>query len=130
MGSTCSKGKGNDQELVIKDYRQTKILIASYTKGLKTQLKEVMTQSNVGGSVTKRLYEDRTESYSTPIHTEVICGGTESAVNEFKDLVKEVVEEGVDFDFVDFPEPEMSEKEKAKPVIKPPDKIIINRKGP
>jgi hypothetical protein len=132
MGSgshICAKGGGNkEEELKLSSYCQKKIVIGSYTRGLKTRLKEVMSQNSVGGYITKTVYTTPDDMHSTPIHTEVVVGGTFSNVEEFAELAKEVVEENIDFEVTAPPMLELSEEEKKKVVIRKTDDRIFNRK--
>eukprot|EP00826_Nyctotherus_ovalis_P045738 TRINITY_DN5090_c0_g1_i4.p1 TRINITY_DN5090_c0_g1~~TRINITY_DN5090_c0_g1_i4.p1 ORF type:complete len:343 (-),score=110.55 TRINITY_DN5090_c0_g1_i4:192-1220(-) len=133
MGSSahcCSRNlTDKEAELKLVSYRQVKILISSYTPGLKTRLKEVMNQNGVGGFIRKTVYTTPDDLRSTPVHTEVIAGGTDAAVNEFSEIAREIVEESVDFDVKAPPMPELSEEEKKKVVIMKTDERIFNRKS-
>jgi len=133
MGSAsqlcAKKGGSKEEELKLSEYHQKKIVIGSYTLDLKKKLKEVMVQHGLGGYITKTVYKTPDNIHSTPIHTELIVGGKFSDVNDFIDIAKEVVEEGIDFEATAPPMLELTEEEKKKVVIRRTDDRIFHRKS-
>lgn len=102
---------------------QFKISIGSYTQGLKTQLKELMIQTGISGTLKKTLYTIYT--HSTPIHTELLITGSESNIDEFIVKAKQVVEDNVSFE-VAVTELNIHE---GKVIIQKTDERISNRRG-
>ena len=127
----CSRDSiGKEEELKLSSYTQIKMSIGSYTIGLKTRLKELMIQNNLGGYIKKTIYSTTTKSnLSTPIHTEIIAGGTDSAINDFKEMIKEVVEENIDHETNPYNDKELSEEDRKKVIIHKTDTRISNRKA-
>lgn len=131
MGAkVCAKSNADrEAELKLSQYRQIKIMISSYTIGIKTKLKEVMAQSGVGGYIVKTVSTSPNDAHSTPVHTEVVAGGTNAAINEFTETAKEIVEDNIDFEVYAPPMPELSEQDKKRVIIKRTDERLFNRKA-
>ena len=126
----CCSSHNSVPEQELRDYKQVKIQIDSYTKGLKSQLKELMMQSGIGGYIQKKAYEgDEGINHISPIHTEIITGGPINSIDEFTDLIPEVVEESVNYEILPYPNPELTERGKLVAVIVKTEPKIINRKN-
>lgn len=121
--------RDKQEEVQLPDYEQIQVIISSYTKGLKTRLREVMIQSSLGGYIQKTVYNFVDEIHDTPIHTQLIAAGKRGSLDHFTGLIKEVVEESVDIDIKPYSSPELSEEEKKTVVIKKTDVHIANRKS-
>eukprot|EP00826_Nyctotherus_ovalis_P053944 TRINITY_DN703_c0_g6_i5.p1 TRINITY_DN703_c0_g6~~TRINITY_DN703_c0_g6_i5.p1 ORF type:complete len:371 (-),score=95.25 TRINITY_DN703_c0_g6_i5:45-1157(-) len=126
----CNRnGPIKEEEIKLSTYKQIKVQIGSYTIGLKTRLKELMAQCGVGGVIRKTVHVTPDSIHSTPVYTEVVAGGTEAAVAEFVEIVKEVVEDDIDFEVKSPPMPDLSEESKKKAIIQKTSARIYNRKG-
>eukprot|EP00826_Nyctotherus_ovalis_P049868 TRINITY_DN6056_c0_g1_i6.p1 TRINITY_DN6056_c0_g1~~TRINITY_DN6056_c0_g1_i6.p1 ORF type:complete len:340 (+),score=95.24 TRINITY_DN6056_c0_g1_i6:207-1226(+) len=121
--------KDSKDEVKLPDYEQIEVVIGSYTKGLKTRLKDVMLQSGLGGYIRKTIYNLVDEVHDTPVHTQVIAGGKRGDLESFSLIIKEVVEESIDLDIRPHSLPEFSEEEKKRVVVEKTDARIANRKA-
>ena len=129
MGLCASSDSRTNSDNDIAAYTEINITIGSYTKGLKTKIREVMAQSGIVGSIKKTVYEDSDDIHDTPIHTEVIAGGSEDQLAEFSELIREVVEPTIDFEITPSQESVFFQSEKRYPIIEKTDKNIASRKG-
>lgn len=130
MGSCNTMfSKDKQTEVEMPNYEQIQVIIGSYTKGLKTRLKQVMAQSNLCGYVQKTTYKAVDEIHDTPIHTQVIAGGKKEDLEHFSDLVKGIVEESIDIEIKAHPLPQFTEEEKNHIVIMKTADNISNRKS-
>jgi len=128
---TCKSmfARSKQTEVQLPDYEQIQIIIGSYTKGLKTRIKQAMIQSNLGGLIEKTVYKQVDEVHDTPIHTQVIAGGAKGDLEDFSNMIKEVVEESIDLEIRPYPSPKLLEEEKKHVVIVRTDTRITNRKS-
>ena len=118
-----------ESELVLASYRQIRLQIFSYTRGLKTRIKEVMMQSNVGGTIKKTVLNKVDNIHSNPIHTEVIIGASENTLPGFLELAKEIFEKSVDYKLIPYPIPELDKEARNNVVIEKTNPKLVNRKS-
>eukprot|EP00826_Nyctotherus_ovalis_P033831 TRINITY_DN2759_c0_g1_i5.p1 TRINITY_DN2759_c0_g1~~TRINITY_DN2759_c0_g1_i5.p1 ORF type:complete len:339 (+),score=80.17 TRINITY_DN2759_c0_g1_i5:246-1262(+) len=129
MGTCSTCGKAKHDEYQLPDYHEILITIGSYTKGLKTRIREVMTQSDLTGVIHKTIHSCVEEDHVTPIHTRVIAGGKRSDLDNFSETVKEIVDESIHIRVKPLPSPELTEEEKKTVTIIKTDSRIENRKS-
>lgn len=110
-------------------YSELTAVIESYTKGLKTRLRDSMDQNSLGGTVTKTILEPGKDValQDNPIYTEVIAIGKVADVATFRDLIDDIVEKSVTIDkkVKDIVQPE----EKKVALIMPTSERLLTRRG-
>ena len=118
-----------NSELEIKDYEELKITIESYTKGLKSRIKELAIQTNLCGFIEKKIYSEVDEIHNTPIYTEAILGGRRGDLDELSSIIKEVVEDSVELEVKPCHEHILSENDKKGVIIMKTMVNIANRRN-